>query len=106
MSEVLLGSADEVPEGGARCYRVGQRAIAVFRVRGELHAIDDTCPHRGGSLSEGDLDGTVVSCPRHGWQLDVTTGKNAMSVGGDAVRVGSYRVWVEGSEILVELPGV
>jgi nitrite reductase/ring-hydroxylating ferredoxin subunit len=50
------------------------RKIAVANVGGELHGFDDTCTHRGCSLAQGTLDGTVVTCPCHGSQFDVTTG--------------------------------
>jgi nitrite reductase/ring-hydroxylating ferredoxin subunit len=52
----------------------GDRKIAVANVGGELHGFDDTCTHRGCSLAQGTLEGTVVTCPCHGSQFDVTTG--------------------------------
>ena len=48
--------------------------VAVAMLAGELHAFDDTCPHAGCSLSEGDLDGRNVICPCHQATFDVTTG--------------------------------
>ena len=58
--------------------------------------------HRGGALSEGEVDGTVVTCPLHGATFDITTG----SVLGRPAPEGvvSYRVQVDGNDIKVELP--
>ena len=49
--------------------------VAVANVAGEFHVIDGLCPHQGGPLGTGTLCGTVLTCPWHGWQFDVTTGK-------------------------------
>ena len=53
--------------------------MAVFAVRGELFAIDAECPHQGASLEVGDIEerptrGPCVSCPRHGWSIELKTG--------------------------------
>jgi len=53
---------------------IGGRAIAVANVDGEFHACSNTCPHAEGPLGEGQLDGTTLTCPYHGWQFDVITG--------------------------------
>ncbi len=63
-----------IPEGGLEMVLSGDRKVAVANVGGELHAFDDTCTHRGCSLADGTLDGSVVTCPCHGSQFDVTTG--------------------------------
>ena len=49
--------------------------VALFHLRGDLHAIADVCPHAGAELSSGELFGTVLTCPRHGSQFDVCTGR-------------------------------
>jgi nitrite reductase/ring-hydroxylating ferredoxin subunit len=51
------------------------KPVAVANVEGQLFAFGDSCTHRGCSLSEGELSGTVVTCPCHGGQFDVTNGK-------------------------------
>jgi PAS domain S-box-containing protein len=65
--------ADLSPAGGA-VVDVGGQSVAVFSVGGELCAIDNTCPHQGGPLGEGTLEGDVVTCPWHGWSYSVRTG--------------------------------
>jgi nitrite reductase/ring-hydroxylating ferredoxin subunit len=48
--------------------------LAVYHLGGSLYAVEDRCPHAGAVLSEGELDGAVVTCPRHGSQFDVRDG--------------------------------
>jgi catalase len=68
--------ADEAVAPGHVGSRVsGDHRIAVANVEGVLYAFEDTCTHRGCSLSQGTLDGTTVTCPCHGSQFDVTTGE-------------------------------
>ena len=77
------------------------KKIALFNVEGSLHAIDDTCTHRGGPLSEGMLVGNEVTCPWHGAVFDVTTGD---VVGPPAPSsVTSYRVRIEDDDVEVEI---
>ena len=78
----------------------GQK-VALFNVEGAYYAIGDTCTHRGGPLSEGDVQGTEVSCPWHGAHFDLKTG----AVLGPPAQKGvpSYKVTVEGDAIKVEV---
>jgi nitrite reductase/ring-hydroxylating ferredoxin subunit len=71
---VKVASAEEIPPGSAKLVEVEGKRIAVFNADGRFYAIDDTCPHRGGPLSEGELEGEVVTCPWHHSTFNVTTG--------------------------------
>lgn len=78
-SRIPLCPVAEVPPGtGIECV-ADDRIIAVFNVDGRFYAIDGICPHAGGPLADGCLVGTVVTCPWHGWQFDVTTGKHQLT---------------------------
>ena len=101
MTRVRVGRTGEVPAGEGRVVDAEGRALALFNVAGAYYAIDNECPHRGGPLGEGDLDGTQVLCPWHGWRWEVTSGANANN---SAVRVPCFPVTVEGGEIFVDLP--
>jgi nitrite reductase/ring-hydroxylating ferredoxin subunit len=80
---------------------VGARRLALFNVDEMFYAIDDTCTHKGGPLSEGMVVGSEVTCPWHGAVFDVTTGS---VLGLPAPRsVASYAVRIEGEDIEVEL---
>ncbi len=66
---------EELLAGRCRSVTAGERDVALFNVDGTFYALDNTCPHRGGPLGEGDLKGHVVFCPMHAWQFDVRTGQ-------------------------------
>jgi nitrite reductase (NADH) small subunit len=76
-------------------------AVALFNVGGAFRAIGNACRHRGGPLAEGELRGTTVTCPWHGWQFDVTSGATLRD---DSITVPAYRVEVRGDEVFVEFP--
>ncbi|HZY03394.1 MAG TPA: Rieske 2Fe-2S domain-containing protein [Anaeromyxobacteraceae bacterium] len=90
----------DLVEGRGKLVRLGGRDIAVFRVGNSVLAVEDACPHRGGSLSCGDQRGAVVHCPVHAWPFDLRTGR-CPEVPGASVR--TYRVRVEGDRVRVEL---
>jgi nitrite reductase/ring-hydroxylating ferredoxin subunit len=91
---------EELPPGSVRELQVEGKAIAVANVNGKIYAINNTCLHRAGPLGQGLLQGTVVTCPWHGWEYDVTTGK---SVQNPAVGVDSYPTEVRGQDIFVDV---
>ena len=98
---VKVAETKDVPPGTAVAVDLEGRAVALFNVDGRFYAIDGTCTHRGGPLSEGELDGTVVTCPLHGARFDVTTGE---VLGPPAARgVGRYDVRVEGEDVKIEI---
>ena len=98
-----VAKLSDMPPGTSRQVEVGGRAVAVFNVNGTIYAIDGTCTHRGGPLAEGELNGSVVTCPWHGAQFQVTTGQ---VVGPPAPQsVPAYKVVIEGDAIKIEAPG-
>ena len=98
---VKVAKADEIAPGQGKMVEVNGKKIALFNVEGSFYAIDDTCTHRGGPLSEGVLEGDQVTCPWHGATYDVTTGE---VLGPPAPRgVARYNVRVEGSNVEVEI---
>lgn len=66
--------ASDIPEGNAKLVRVGHHEIAVFKRAGELCAIENICPHEGGQLSKGWIEGADAVCPLHGYRFDLKTG--------------------------------
>jgi nitrite reductase (NADH) small subunit len=93
-------SASEIPAGSIKEVQVAGTPVAVAHVGGTFYAINGTCLHRGGPLGEGQLNGTVVTCPWHGWEFDVTTGKAVMN---PAAGVACYKTEVRGGEVFVDI---
>src|SRR5262245_23109557 len=96
---VKAADVHDVPPGSGKCVTVAGREIALFNLDGTFHAIDNTCLHRGGPLAEGELEGTIVTCPWHGWQYDVTTGINILDDAEGGVQ--RYDVKIEGDDVLI-----
>jgi nitrite reductase/ring-hydroxylating ferredoxin subunit len=76
---IPVAAASDCPPGASIERVADGRMVAVANVSGTYHAIDGLCPHQGGPLGTGALCGTTLTCPWHGWQFDVTTGRHRMS---------------------------
>lgn len=95
---VTVAHVDDVAPGTAKAVVVGEREIALFNVAGTFYALDNTCPHQGGPLAEGWLDGTTVTCPWHAWTFKLTDGGMTL---GDFACVDTFDVRVEGRDVRV-----
>ena len=92
----------DLGEGEGLTAEVAGRLIAVFFCRGQYFAIDDTCPHMGASLSGGQIEDGVVTCPWHAWRFRLADGAWADY---PKVKIGCYAVRVAGDEIQVQVAG-
>ena len=92
---------EDVPAGQRKMVKVGGKRIALFNIDGNYYAIDDTCPHKGGPLSEGQVTGTTVTCPWHHSSFDLRTG-DAMTPPAE-VGVSTYNVRVVDDDIEIEI---
>lgn len=103
MSDWIKVSAADIPEGTSKQVDLEAQGIslAVCNMEGKFHVIDGMCPHVGGPLGEGELDGNLLSCPWHGWQFDITNGACAVRPG---TKQTIYPTKVEGSDIFIQLP--
>ena len=78
---------------------VAGQIVALFRdSQGDFHALDGVCPHQGGPLGEGRLEGCIVTCPWHGWQFDVRDGQHQIN---KTMRQPGFRVVVEDEYVYV-----
>ena len=98
---VKVASKSEIADGSAKCVEVEGQRIALFNLGGEFHAIDDTCTHQGGPLSEGTVDGDEVECPWHGARFNIKSGAVLGPPAPDAAT--RYNVRVTGDDVEVEL---
>ncbi|WP_417393358.1 Rieske (2Fe-2S) protein [Gimesia sp.] len=99
--KIRIADLTAVPEGQAGEFVAEDRIIALYHVDGAYYAMDGVCPHAGGPLGEGALTGNIVTCPWHGWQFDVTTGKHCLN---ERLCHPTYSVFVEEDGIYIELP--
>ena len=108
MSLFSIAKVSEVPIGGKKKVVAQGKAFLLANIDGTFHALADKCPHLGGSLSDGLLDGSIVTCQNHGAKFDVVTGK---SVGQAKILfmkmnvndAKSYRVEIRQGEVFIEL---
>ena len=100
---VRVARVKDLAPGHGKMIKAQGRDIALFNVDGTFYAIHGFCLHRGGPLGEGQPKGTVVTCPWHGWQYDVTTGANVRNPDPEA-KLATFLITIDGSDILVEIP--
>lgn len=96
---VRVGDVAEVPPGTAKAYPFGTFDIAVFNIAGTFHALENACPHQGGPIADGWLEGPIVTCPWHAWCFDVRSGKMTL---GEFARITRFAVKVEDGSIYVD----
>jgi 3-phenylpropionate/trans-cinnamate dioxygenase ferredoxin component len=100
MPNVRVAKKSEIVPGSCKRVDVGGKPVALYNVGGTFYASEDTCPHRGGPLGEGDLEGTVVVCPWHGWKFDVVTGINPVNPNA---KIRTLPCAVEGDDVVVTM---
>ena len=96
--KVKVAKASELQEGVGIAVQAGGQTIAIFKCGGEISAVNNVCPHRGGPLAEGFVQDGRVACPWHGWAFEIKTGKHAMN---PAIQIPSYPVTIEGDDVYV-----
>lgn len=114
-SLVEVSKITEMIDGSMKAVPVDGREILIARVGDKYYASDNRCPHMGGKLSEGKLEGTIVTCPRHGSQFDLRDGQVARWLKGSGLlsKIGEalkspksltmYNVKVEDDKAMIEI---
>ncbi len=97
----LAADAASVADGQGLFVRLGAHEVALFRIGEAVYAIDNACPHAGGSLAEGALAEGCVTCPLHGWKFDVRSGEGIAPTKGG---VTSYPTKIVNGKVLVQVP--
>ena len=104
----VVSKMNELAEGAMKKVTVAGTDIMLANVKGKVYAVANRCAHAGGDLSAGELEGTVVTCLRHGSQWDVTDGHNirwtrAAGAVAKVNKIATYPVKIEGENILIEI---
>ncbi len=82
-----ISDVSDICSGNGKVVMLEGKAIALFNLDGHFMAMDNRCPHRGGSLGNGELIGPIVTCPWHGWQFNCRTGS---AVENETIVVRTY----------------
>jgi 3-phenylpropionate/trans-cinnamate dioxygenase ferredoxin subunit len=114
-SYVPVGKTSDLEDGGKKKLEVLGVEIMLARVGDKYYATQNRCPHMGGDLSAGKLEGTVITCPRHGSQFDLIDGHNIRWTRGTGIMstlykfaksprpIKTYTVKIEGDNILIDV---
>jgi len=110
-----IANINDLTEGTMKKYQVQGTEILIARVEGKYYAAQSKCPHFGGDLSKGKLEGTTVTCPRHGSQFNLTDGSVVRWLKGTGListigktlkspkKLITYNTKIEGQDIMVEI---
>lgn len=109
---IKIAEIGDVPPGSIRAVDLDGRRILLVNLKGAFFAVDARCPHQAGPLDEGTLWGEILECPWHHYRYDIRTGENLYPknvypsdlpfLQQDLRPLRTYRVKVEGEDILVE----
>jgi nitrite reductase (NADH) small subunit len=99
--EVLAARVDEIPEGERKIIQAGDLSVGVFHHKGGWYALRNHCQHRGGPVATGLLEGETLTCPWHGYQYEITTGKLLVD---PSVKLDTYPVTIKGGNLYVTVP--
>jgi 3-phenylpropionate/trans-cinnamate dioxygenase ferredoxin subunit len=109
------GKASEWKDGDKKKVTLKGQEIMLARVGDRFYATQSRCPHMGGDLAAGVLQGTIITCPRHSSQFDITDGHNVRWMTGEGIIVAlskivksprpirTYNVKIDGDSILIEV---
>ncbi|UCC16876.1 MAG: Rieske 2Fe-2S domain-containing protein [Dehalococcoidales bacterium] len=114
--QVDVAAENDLTIGAMKAISIEGQEVMLVKTQEGFHAVGNICPHMKGRLSGGTLEGTIVTCPRHGSQFDVRNGENIRWLRGSGFTSGiaklvkpprpikSYKVEVKDGRIFVEVP--
>ncbi len=97
---IKVAETSDLQPGECKTVSANDRELMLANVDGTFYCLDNVCPHQGGPLGEGHLEGKIVSCPWHGWKFDVTNGQCGVI---PSVAVESHPCVVDGTDVKVSL---
>lgn len=95
---VRVAAETDCPPGATIEVVVQGDVVALFNVDGMYYALDGVCPHQGGPLGQGELNGCILTCPWHGWQFNVRNGQHEVN---PEARHRSYQTKLSNGEVFV-----
>jgi nitrite reductase (NADH) small subunit len=101
MALVKVGALSRLAAGSVIEASIAEERYAICNVDGRIHALAGTCPHRGGPLGQGAVNGGNLTCPWHAWEFDCSTGVNDYDA---QVKIATFPVQISGDDILIDIP--
>jgi nitrite reductase/ring-hydroxylating ferredoxin subunit len=101
MAFVRVGALSRLTAGSVTEAPIGEERYAICNVDGRIHALAGPCPHRGGPLGQGAVNGGNLTCPWHAWEFACSTGANDYN---PEVKVSTFPVQSSGDDILIDIP--
>lgn len=89
-----------LPTGSVLNAEIGGRRYAICNVNGTFHALDGVCPHRGGPLGEGAINGENVVCPWHAWEFNCSSGENDYN---PSICLARFSLEVRGQDVFIDV---
>ena len=94
-----IAKIDEIPLNGSKLIMVNNQPIALFNLDGRIIAWDNRCPHRGGSLADGNISNKIIQCKFHLWEFDVDT---ACAVANSVLKVKTFEVKIKEGSVFID----
>lgn len=94
-----IGAIGDFPEGEGRIITAARKPVAVFNVGGTLYALNNICPHMGGPIGAGALQGEAVACPYHGMRFSLTSGQSLDDFGHS---LQTYTLKLENGQVFID----
>ena len=101
MSFVSVARLNEIPTDRGLRVEIDGVGVGLYRVGDAIHAMEDVCPHAGLPLTDGTLEGCVITCRAHGWPFDVRTGFDPDDA--DGFPIPCFAVELREDEVFVDL---
>ena len=95
---ITVAGANDISSGQSKVFEVKGNQVAVCNINGNYYAFANICPHRGGPVGEGEIEGTVITCPWHGWAFDITTCVNTMN---PLAKLTKYDIKIDNNELKI-----
>ena len=108
MAPVKACKRSDIAKGSLKLVTIGGKQLVIANIDGSFYAMDNLCSHEQGNLSEGQLNGDILTCPDHSAQFEVKTGKVLAGPDGEPANTitpeKTYKVTVQGDDVMVEVP--
>lgn len=97
---VKVTTKSEIPADSGKLVEVDGREVALYIHEDRVYAIDNICPHAGGPMAEGSVNGELAMCPWHGWEFNIKTGACDFN---DQIKLDCFEVKVEGEDVYIKV---